>query len=49
MAEPTIVNYIEISGETFLMEELTGERKRETEILLQERVMEASGYRRTHD
>lgn len=46
MAEPTIVNYIEIADETFLMDDLPEEKKLRISELMQDRIMEPLGYKR---
>lgn len=45
-APPTIVNYIEIADETFLMDDLPEERKLRISELMQDRIMEPLGYKR---
>lgn len=45
--EPIIVNYIEISGETFLFDSLPEEKKKEVAEKLQDKMMLPIGYKRT--
>lgn len=49
MDEPIIANYIEISGETSLFDSLSEEKKQQVRKVLQERLMEAAGYRNAND
>ena len=46
MDEPVIAKYIEISGETSLFDSLSEEKKQQVRKMLQERLMEAAGYRK---
>ena len=47
MQEPIIVNYIDIGEETFLLDSLPEEKQRKVRELMQERVMEPIGYKRS--
>lgn len=46
MSEPTIVNYIEISGENFLLDDLPEEKLKKVKEILQERAIGPLGFKR---
>lgn len=44
--EPVIENYIEIEGQDILIDSLPDEKRKRISLLIQDRLMEAAGYRR---
>ena len=46
VAPPTIVNYIEIADETFLLDDLQEDKRLRICELMQDRIMEPLGYKR---
>lgn len=46
MKSPEIVNIIDIGDKEYEFDTLSDERKEEISLLIQDRIMEAAGYRR---
>lgn len=46
MGNPTVINYIDISGEDVLFDDLPPEKKAQIAEIIQDRMMNAIGYRR---
>jgi hypothetical protein len=43
---PVISNYIEINGEDVLMDTLSEEKRKQFAVIIQDKMMEAAGYKR---
>jgi hypothetical protein len=44
--KPRIENYVEIDGKNVLMDSLPEEKRREIELMIQDKMMESMGFRR---
>ncbi len=43
---PVISNYIEINGEDVLIDSLSEEKRKQVAVMIQDKMMEAAGYKR---